>query len=216
MIEINLLPQSEKSKIIAQRMSAFFTSLVVPVSLLIILVTAVLFGLVQYLNIKNSQLDNQITEANSQVDKYNDVKKTIDNFNTILSSVDKLSQYWIDWPAILIDLAHQVPPDLQITKFNFDTKNLTQIKITGLAANYRSIILFREKLNSSEQFKNANLNMAAYDTTLANTINFELSVELPKAKISVPSSTKTQGSSQQQQQQQSSQPQNRSSVQEEQ
>ena len=57
-------------------------------------------------------------------------------------------------------------------------------------------MLFKEKLNSSEQFTNAKFSMASFDLK-TQTINFELTVELSKAKILQPSSATSQSSSSQ-------------------
>ena len=190
MPQINLLPEKEKEKITSKRSSVYLSSLIMPIIVFIMVVAVLLFILIQYLNLNSKQFDSQISETQIQKGKLIEIKKQVDEFNTILGLVKQLSQYKIDWTNILSNLASQTPQKMQITKFYVDPKSPNKIKISGFADSYREIMLFKEKLEASEQFKNPVLDSGLI--TPGGIIGFNLSVEFEKVKIPTPKTKETQ------------------------
>ncbi len=188
MLQINLLPPTEKEKIVSKRTSLYVNSLVVPIIILVIIIAGSLFLTTQYLASKNRSLESQVQEQISQQDQFSETEEQINEFNEISDLINQLSQYKIDWPDILHDLADQTPQTLQITKFYIDAKDDAKVKISGFAGSYRAVMLFKEKLEASKQFKNSTFENGS--TTEGGMVNFELTVELEIAKIPVPATKK--------------------------
>ena len=197
MIEINLLPQKEKDRIIAQRTSKLFTALIIPFSILILLLVGLLLFFIFNFTFRVKSIDNQISDLKNQKTKFTDTKQKIDEFNNILVLVKQLSQYKTDWPKILSDLATKTPIDLQITEFSYgtksgETKTKNQAKISGIAKTYRDVILLQEKLKDSGEFKNPIFVSAT--TNDNGTVAFKLSVELKNIKAPVETPQKSSSS----------------------
>ena len=181
MLQINLLPPTEKEKIFSKRTGSYVNSLVVPIIILVVIVAGSLFLLSQYLVSVNRSLDSKVQDQSSEKQQYAQVEEQINEFNQISGLVSQLSQYKVDWPTILADLASQTPQNLQISKFYIDSKNNNQLKISGAADSYRTVMLFKEKLEASKQFKNPSFGKG--DITEGGAVNFELSTEFETAKI---------------------------------
>ncbi len=184
MLQINLLPPTEKEKIASKRTGSYINSLVTPIIILIVVIAGSLFLLTQYLTSINRPLESKIQEQSSQKEQYAQVEEEINEFNKISGLIKQLSQYRVNWPTILADLADQTPQTLQITKFYIDTKDDNKVKISGYANNYRTVMLFKEKLEASKQFKNPSFSSGS--TAESGAVNFELAVELEIAKIPKP------------------------------
>ncbi len=187
-MQINLLPPTEKEKIISKRTGSYINSLVTPIIILIIIIAGSLFLLTQYLNSINRSLESKAQDQNSQKEQYAQTEKQINEFNKISGLINQLSKYKVDWPTIFADLADQTPQTLQISKFYIDTKNDNKLKISGYADSYRTVMLFKEKLEASEQFKNPSFSSGS--TTEGGVVNFDLAVELEIAKIPIPATEK--------------------------
>lgn len=189
-MQINLLPPAEKEKIISKRTGSYINSLISPIIILVIIIVGSLFLITQYLTSINRSLESKVQDQSSQKEQYAQTEEQINELNKISGLINQLSQYKVDWPAILTDLADQTPQTLQITKFFVDTKDDNKLKISGYANSYRTAMLFKEKLEASEQFKNPSF--ISGNTSEGGVVSFDLAVELEIAKIPAPA-TKKQG-----------------------
>lgn len=181
MLQINLLPGPEKDKILSQRVSSYLANLMTPIIILIILIIGALFLLTQYLSTIDKNLQEQIATKNSAKTKFNQTQEQINEFNKISDIIGQLSAYKVDWVAIFSNLALQTPNKLQISQLQLDDKDPRKAKISGFADSNRTVMLFMEKLDESEQFKNSLL--VSSDFTESNIVNFSLSFEFEKANI---------------------------------
>jgi Tfp pilus assembly protein PilN len=189
MLEINLLPQSEKEKILTQRGSSFFNSFMIPFSILIILVAGLLGYLFWSYSQQNQNLDSQIASSQSSKTKYENIINQVNEYNQVLSLSQQIFKYQTNWVNILNELATQTPGNVQITKFDYSSTTALSKKaaeISGLSDNYHDLILFKDKLDSSKEFKNTVINTATADDK--DVVNFDILVGLKNIKV-IPKST---------------------------
>jgi len=181
MLEINLLPQQEKEKIVSKRISLFSTTLIIPIIIIILLIIGSLFYLMEYLSSNGKSLDSQISSQQPKLGQWATLQNKINEANKVSDLVNQLSQNKADWAAIFDDLAKQTPGKMQITKFAMDPKNKNQITIGGFADSYRTVMLLKEKLDNSDQFKNTSFTTGTISASGA--VSFEMTTELKKTKL---------------------------------
>lgn len=192
MLEINLLPQPEKEKILEKRESSFFNSFMVPFTILIILVAGLLGYIYWDYSKQNKNLDTQIANSQNNKNEYQDTLNQINEYNQVLELTKQLEKYRTDWVKVLTDLASQTPGNLQITKFDFSPGTASSKKaaqISGISSNYHNLVLFQDKLNNSKEFKNASISVATTDDK--GVVNFDMLVELKNIKVIEKSSQPT-------------------------
>jgi len=180
MLTINLLPPQIKDRLQSERflssINKIFYSFII---IIFILLFAAGYG-IYYLRSSNNQLDSQIQQKTSDLNKYIDAKKNLELINANLAVIKQLEVYQVNWPQIFDELAKSLPNKLQLTNLNIDIVNNANVEISGTCDSIDTALNFQKKLEDSPNYKN--VVFISSDKT-ENGINFKLSAKLEKAQI---------------------------------
>ena len=175
---INLIPPKlKKEKEFRKTTGIFFVFLNMILIVLIIVTTTCLMANYFYKkDLKN--IKNQINEQNLTLSKYGDLKKEVKTVNTKLDIINNIDATRVLWSNIIAELGRCTPVEVQIkTLSSKDNK----ISLTGTAATRRDIAKFKEKLESSKNFKNVIFTSSSLNEQ-SNDYGFDLNCEIEEIK----------------------------------
>ena len=153
-----------------------------PIALLVVLILIVIFSGVQYFNIINRGLANQINDAANKRKQYDQILSQVQKYNETSTIIKKISAYQVDWEKILLNLANQTPGNLQLTTFKINEQSQNKIEIAGFAGSYRTVMLFKTKLATSNEFNNPVFISASINPD-GGGLTFQMIAELANAKF---------------------------------
>lgn len=173
---INLLPPQIKHERKTMRLLSHFNRLIF---LFIIISLCVWLGLFYFNRLFAIQLDalaNENEEIVTRNKKYEPIEKQITDINEKLVKIDNVNKNRILWSRIIDEIAKCTPSQVQLSTLNLSqtSKSLT---LNGRAETRREIARFKEKLESSDYFKNVAFPSSLFDTK-ENNYTFTLTAGL--------------------------------------
>lgn len=185
MININLLPPEIKAKIKQKKQTANVFS----ICLVIVIISAVfsiLFRSFQETIFKSrlDTLQSEIQKSNTDLENYGDLEKEaafLYNRNQLAAQIQKDNP---NWAVILTDLVNSVPGDVQVTSLDIDLSKTPNFVLQAITTNEREAIKFKEKLETSNYFRDVafkSATISSQDKTNPNSpeqLNFNLEFNL--------------------------------------
>lgn len=184
MININLVPPKIKDKIKKAKKTAniFGIALVV---VIFISVLSVLARAADYMVLKPALVD-----ANKQLEKSQDELKTFlslqnqaATINDRISIANTIEEKRARWSQITQDLINSVPQNIQFVSLQADAEKSPNFVLQGNANSEREIITFKNKLETSNFFKNIAFKSSStsnLSTETEKSITFSLEFDLSK------------------------------------
>lgn len=197
MVNINLLPPEIKLTIKQAKTSANIFS----ICLVIILFTAlVIFSLYElknmYLSVALESSQKDLKNATDSLESFNNLATKAIFINDRASIASEIEKNRASWSIIIQDLINSSPSDVQFTTLTVDLTKKPNFVLQGNTTSEREAIKFRDKLESSQYFKDVAFKSSStvggvqIDKTKPQTLSFTLEFNLEKLS---PSSTAISG-----------------------
>lgn len=155
----------------------YFLSVII---IVLLIVTGTLFAANYFYQNDLKQLDKRIGEQETILKNYSDLEKNVSSVNAKLKIIDQIDAKRTIWSNIITEMAGSTPVAVQINTFA-STADTLKITITGIAETRRDIAKFKDKLESSKNFKNVIFTTSTFDTG-SNSFNFNITCELEEIK----------------------------------
>jgi len=149
MIELNLLPSSEKELLDLeqiQRWMLFYGGNILLIAIgFIIALSLIWFSvLIQLKSYSQSLQDIAVSFQGRNIDRQKQLSSDLNLYLSRLNDVQKDHKYY---SAAIIDLANIVPADVQIEGFSIDANN--QVALSGFAPQRTQVLLLQDALTKS-------------------------------------------------------------------
>lgn len=175
---INLIPPKlKKEKDFRKTTGIFFTFLNI-ILIVIIIVTSTCVAANYFYEQDSKKLQNQINDQQTALIKFSSLKSEVSTVNSKLDIINNIDSSRILWSNIVLELGRCTPAEVQIKTL---TSSENKITIAGSAATRRDIAKFKEKLESSKNFKNVIFTSSSL-TEESSDYNFDLNCELEEIK----------------------------------
>ncbi len=177
-MSVNILPpqiKQEKETGKKIRRSIFY------VFLLTILLLVIGGGLYLYnleLGLKIQNLNSRQDQLAKDAKQYEQVATQIATINKKLTKIDDINKNRIIWSLILSNMARSTPTQVKLSTLSLD-KSTKKVTMTGEAESRMEIARFKEKLESSDYFKNVIFSSSSHNQQEDN-FTFNLTAELEK------------------------------------
>lgn len=188
MININLLPQDIKHKVNKSKHAANVFS--------ICLIIVIILGVGAFLlNVyKNDLLQGQLESLKSEIAKnskslanYADLQKKAVFLNDRVKLASSIENIRPSWSQIVQDLINSVPSDVQFVSLIADLSKSPNFVLQGTTISERDAIKFKDKLESSNYFKDVAFKSSAASTNKDATSELSFSLEFNLETTSVSS-----------------------------
>ncbi len=156
MININLLPELEKSKIVKAKKSANIFSICLVAILIFALICFILYGLKNFLQTQLDNINEDISGSNSSFASFDKLQGQAVFISDRAKIAEKIEIKRATWSVILQDLINSVPNDVQFVSLNSDISKSPNFTLQGNTTSEREAIKFKDKLESSNFFKDVN------------------------------------------------------------
>ncbi len=155
---VNLLPPAEQQILNQEKILGNVRSFIYLSLLSYVLLFATMFGFRSYLLGSVSNLDSEIQKTKDIISKQNNnaLKTEIEYNNNLVLDYNKLYQGNPKWSGVLVDFAKLVPAGVVVNSFTADT-NTGRVDIAGKSALRDSVLLLRQNILASSDFKNIDL-----------------------------------------------------------
>lgn len=182
---INLVPPEFKKRQ-KVRSKIYFVVLVY-----IVATTAVVLGwagLTTLNLISTSRLGDKEAQLSELTNLVNQKKNLVSKATFIQDRIASSAQYQpnYDWNLVLDAIAASTPTDSTLTKINItsDDKTPPKVNISGKSSSRRSIILFKEKLATTDPFTSASISSISDEITNSVTsYSFTIVITMKKAAL---------------------------------
>lgn len=178
-MKLNLLPPESKKRLIAHKINKIIASFLTLVFLVTLALSALLFINQKTLNISLEDLNKKIQDQKTKNNNYQTIESEMKEVFKISDSLKSLEQKRTLWSVILSDLIIDTPLTLKLT--GFENKEGGKLIIKGEANNLRTIMLFKEKLEQSKYYKQAELESATAIEG-SNSMSFILNVQVENSR----------------------------------
>lgn len=175
---INLIPPELKREKDFRKTAGIFYLFINIILVVLIIVTATCVTANYYYKKDLSEIKNQINEQKVTLSKFSDLKSEVSTVNLKLDIINNIDSTRIIWSNIIAELGRCTPIEVQIKTL---TSKDSKISITGNAATRRDIAKFKEKLESSKNFKNVIFTSSSLNQE-SNDYGFDLNCELEEIK----------------------------------
>jgi Tfp pilus assembly protein PilN len=179
-MSINLIPPKLKEIKKEERILRLFGNFTFFYLVLFCFLTGVLFLADSYIKKNIATVNSQIEIESAKEIKYKDTEKQVEEINAKLVNIKLVSDNRIVWSTILEELSKCTPAETQIKTLSSSIETGT-ISLTGYAASRRDIAKFKDKLESSNYFKNVNFTTSSYNQT-ENNYTYNLTADLEKTQ----------------------------------
>lgn len=177
---INLIPPQLKRTYLIRKRINYFSSTVFSCLILSVLV----FFLATYLNynfkLKLEKTQGRVETAKKESARFSDLEEKINQTNAKLIKIDSVDKTRVLWSVVLTELANCTPQDVRLQNLSLD-QNSAKIALTGEAETRREIAKYKEKLESSQYFKNIVFISSALNEQ-KNNYSFSMTAELEKTR----------------------------------
>ncbi len=154
MISLNLLPPEEKANLRLGNIRRIFLNYALA------LISALIFGVLILAFIyfllavesKNSEGNYFLIQQSSQGQSLKSQQDQIKKFNSELLQIEILQKKQPYYSLVILEIANLMPPGVRIEKLEINEKN--EIIVSGFAQNREKVVLFKEGLERSKNFKN--------------------------------------------------------------
>jgi Tfp pilus assembly protein PilN len=175
MIALNLLPPEEKTEIVSHKtyrkvLAWGFSSLVLVLAFLAILSSIWLYLFVQ---LNSMQEIVQGLQASPQNQRFNDIKKEIDDVNRELKSFSSLIGQENEYSFYMDKLTGLLNSGIRFKSVSFDG---SRVALSGQAATRESLLLFKDNLENSDYFQNVDAPLSNFlkQTDIDFSFSFEI------------------------------------------
>lgn len=177
---INLIPpQLKKEKAIQKKIGYLSIGLI---SLLSLIAAATLlmyiynqFALGTVVNLRS---ETEATKKGSE--QYASVENKINQTNAKLKKLEGIDKKRVLWSNVLTELANTAPAQVQLKNVSFDQET-GKVLLTGSAGNRMAIANFKDKLETSNYFKNVFFSSSSLNEATTD-YSFSLTAELESIK----------------------------------
>ena len=153
----NLLAKEDQKDIRLEKATAavlnFFIWVVMSLIILAVFIIAGRIYLTSELSTTETKIDLQ-KQVVSQ-DENQQLKKTLDEFNTHLLNLVNLDEHQGQWSEVLISFARLIPKDVSIDSFTAE-RETGRIRISGFASSRESVLQLRQNLLAAADFTDVN------------------------------------------------------------
>lgn len=181
MIELNLLPPSEKELLgleQTRRWISFYGGSILLLLLgFIALLCFIWFFILLQLRDYSQSLKN--IEDSFQGQSIGHQKQLITEFNQYLSRLDQIQKQRLNLSAALSELANLIPAGARLEGLSIDEKN--QVSLAGFAAQRTQVLILQEALAKSQFF--TQLEAPSANLTKQTDVNFNFKFNLNPAKL---------------------------------
>lgn len=182
MMGINLLPKELKEERQKARTSSKVFLVCFSILIIFLLGIATLEAANQILTLNLATYQNQVQLEENEIAKFSDIEEKTKKLNENLAILDELKKGQASWSNLLKEIAVSTPAGLQIGNLTMNTKKTPNFNASGSANSYREIIKFKEKLESSNSFKEVVLTSASKMGTDKEVYSFNLNFNLESEK----------------------------------
>lgn len=169
MININLLPKELKLRISQSKKSANIFSLCLVAIVVVLFICFALYEGKNYMQMGLDSVKKDISVVNSSLSSFDKLEKEALFVNDRVALAKKIETNHALWSIIVQNLINSVPENVQFVSLNADLSKTPNITLQGKTGSERDAIKFKEKLESSDYFKDVNFKSASMDTATTAT-----------------------------------------------
>ena len=173
-----MIPPKLKTEKDSRKTTGIFFSFLNIIFIVLIIVTATCVTANYYYKKDLDVIKDQIAEQNTALGKFSDLKKEVSTVNSKLDIINNIDSTRILWSNIISEVGRCTPTEVQIKTLTSSNQKIT---ISGNAETRRDIAKFKEKLESSKNFKNVVFTSSSL-IEQSNNYGFDLSSELEEIK----------------------------------
>lgn len=191
MININLLPKESKLKIYRSKKSANIFSWCLVAIIICCFLCFAIFEVNNYFQIGLQDTKTEIEKVNSSLKSFDKLQKQALFINDRVALAKSIEGTNAIWSVIISSLINSVPENVQFTSFVADISKTPNFTVQAKTSSERDAIKFKEKLESSDYFKDVSFKSATIATggeenadgpqLLDFTLEFNLENYAPKA-----------------------------------
>lgn len=175
---INLIPPKLKKEKDSRKTAGIFFTFLNIILMVLIIVTSTCVAANYYYKKDLKTIKDRTDEQQITLSKFSDLKTEVSTVNSKLDVINNIDSSRILWSNIVAEIGRCTPTEVQIKTL---TSTDNKITITGNAATRRDIAKFKEKLESSKNFKNVVFTSSSLIEE-SNNYGFDLNCELEEIK----------------------------------
>lgn len=175
---INLIPPNLKKEKDFRRTTGIFFSFLNIILVVLFIVTATCVTANYYYKKDLDSVEKQIDEQKIVLGKFASLKSEVSTVNSKLDIINNIDSTRILWSNIIAEIGRCTPTEVQIKTLTSSDKKIT---LSGNAATRRDIAKFKEKLESSKNFKNVIFTSSSLIQE-SDDYGFDLNAELEEIK----------------------------------
>lgn len=175
---VNLIPPQLKKEKETRKTSGVVFAFLNIILVVLLIVTATCIAANFYYKKDIAKIRTQIDEQKVVLSKFSDLKAEVATVNSKLDIISSIDSSRVLWSNIISEIGRCTPTEVQIKTLTSSDQKIT---LSGFAATRRDIAKFKEKLESSKNFKNVIFTSSSLNQETGD-YGFDLNAELEEIK----------------------------------